>query len=368
MPLSKNKLLVSLLLVVLTGGLFLFKIVEVKAVGDAYFPQNTTVSFDVGNFTIAGGSDADEVTTTNGQITIKISPGQTFIFKSSDRKLLTNNGGYSYTCSSAETSISITVPTGGAQKTVTITPDSLNCDTSTGGGGGGGGGGDGALSSSTSSATSTVTPATNAQTIASQIAALQARIAGLSGQTVSSSQFTRNLNIGFSGEDVRSLQRYLNAAGFKIVNSGPGSPGNETSLFGSLTRAALAKWQVANGVSPASGYFGPLTRAKITSVSVPVVSPAVSPVATPVQTPQVPGAAYNFTRNLTIGSQGADVRALQDYLTTTGHFTYSGGSSGYFGLVTQAAVAAWQKANNISPAVGYFGPKSNSKYKELMGL
>ena len=91
-----------------------------------------------------------------------------------------------------------------------------------------------------------------------------------------------------------------------------------------------------------------------------------TPVATPVSTPQVSGAAYNFTRSLTIGAQGDDVRALQDYLTTTGHFSYSGGSTGRFGAVTQAAVAAWQKANGVSPALGYFGPKSIAKYLELI--
>jgi hypothetical protein len=32
--------------------------------------------------------------------------------------------------------------------------------------------------------------------------------------------------------------------------------------FGPLTKAAVAKWQAANGVSPAAGYWGPISRAK----------------------------------------------------------------------------------------------------------
>ena len=37
--------------------------------------------------------------------------------------------------------------------------------------------------------------------------------------------------------------------------------GEETTLFRTLTEEALIKWQQANGVSPAIGYFGPVSRA-----------------------------------------------------------------------------------------------------------
>lgn len=77
------------------------------------------------------------------------------------------------------------------------------------------------------------------------------------------------------------------------------------------------------------------------------------------------GGCYNFTRDLYVGVSGDDVKALQDYLTSTGHFTFSGGSTGYFGPITQSAVAAWQAANGVSPAAGYFGPISRAKYNSL---
>lgn len=82
-------------------------------------------------------------------------------------------------------------------------------------------------------------------------------------QTPSSllAQFSRNLTVGSSGLDVQTLQKYLNAKGFTVALTGPGSPGNETSFFGALTRAALARFQKANNISPAVGYFGPITRA-----------------------------------------------------------------------------------------------------------
>jgi len=77
-------------------------------------------------------------------------------------------------------------------------------------------------------------------------------------------------------------------------------------------------------------------------------------------------AACTFTRALTVGAEGADVKCLQDYLTSTGHFTNAGGSTGYFGPVTASAVAAWQTANGVSPAAGYFGSVSQAKYSALM--
>jgi len=75
--------------------------------------------------------------------------------------------------------------------------------------------------------------------------------------------------------------------------------------------------------------------------------------------------ACTFTRSLTIGSRGADVTCLQNYLTSTGHFTYAGGATGYFGPITRSAVAAWQAANGVAPAVGYFGPISTAKYNAI---
>jgi uncharacterized repeat protein (TIGR02543 family) len=74
-------------------------------------------------------------------------------------------------------------------------------------------------------------------------------------------QFTRNLQVGMTGTDVKELQKYLNAQGFLLANSGPGAPGAETEMFGSLTRQALIRFQLSKGISPAVGYFGPITRA-----------------------------------------------------------------------------------------------------------
>lgn len=81
--------------------------------------------------------------------------------------------------------------------------------------------------------------------------------------TPSTSTYTRDLEIGMSGEDVRMLQKFLNANGAIIASTGAGSPGNESNYFGALTRAALARYQVAHAITPAAGYFGPRTRAQM---------------------------------------------------------------------------------------------------------
>jgi len=80
-----------------------------------------------------------------------------------------------------------------------------------------------------------------------------------------SCSFIRDLQNGSVGEDVRCLQQYLNGAGFTITSSGGGSTGNETTEFKSLTETALIKWQQSKNIAPATGAFGPKSRAAYTA-------------------------------------------------------------------------------------------------------
>jgi peptidoglycan hydrolase-like protein with peptidoglycan-binding domain len=73
---------------------------------------------------------------------------------------------------------------------------------------------------------------------------------------------------------------------------------------------------------------------------------------------QSTGSSYTFTQNLTIGSTGADVNALQQLLINKGFLTSISTPTGYFGAGTQTALAQFQSANGISPASGYAGPKT----------
>jgi hypothetical protein len=76
-------------------------------------------------------------------------------------------------------------------------------------------------------------------------------------------------------------------------------------------------------------------------------------------------ASATFTRDLTVGSTGSDVTALQNWLASKGYF--SGTATGYYGPVTKAAVAAYQAANGITPAAGYFGPVTRAKVNGMAG-
>lgn len=100
----------------------------------------------------------------------------------------------------------------------------------------------------------------DAATIASVRAALSGSFTG-SVTSVAVHLFKSNLTAGSLGSEVKALQMFLNAHGYSIASSGPGSSGNETDTFGGLTRAALVKYQKAKGITPAVGYFGAITRA-----------------------------------------------------------------------------------------------------------
>ena len=59
--------------------------------------------------------------------------------------------------------------------------------------------------------------------------------------------------------------------------------------------------------------------------------------------------------------------ALQQFLITKGYLTAVSAPTGYFGALTQDALADYQSANGISPAVGYFGPKTRA-FLNSMGV
>lgn len=75
----------------------------------------------------------------------------------------------------------------------------------------------------------------------------------------------------------------------------------------------------------------------------------------------------SFSRDLTVGSSGADVTALQQMLVSQGYLTMPAGVAyGYFGALTKSAVARWQAANGL-PATGFFGPMSRAKANAVGG-
>ena len=140
------------------------------------------------------------------------------------------------------------------------------------------------------------------------IASLSAQLAALSGGTASTGAgytFNTNLTVGSKGTDVMNLQKTLNmSADTKLAGTGAGSPGMETSTFGPATKAAVIKFQIKNGITPAVGYVGPITRAKLNTMGGVVVTPPVTP-------PVTPGLPQGGALTVTAGTQPANSLAPQ---------------------------------------------------------
>jgi peptidoglycan hydrolase-like protein with peptidoglycan-binding domain len=106
--------------------------------------------------------------------------------------------------------------------------------------------------------------------------------------------------------------------------------------------------------------------------NVPDVAAATTEVAQAVGAVQKVSVA--FVRDLELGMEGEDVKALQQFLNDN-DFTVAtvgvgspGNETDYFGSKTQAAVAKYQKAHDIAPTAGYFGPKTRAHVARLAAL
>ena len=141
--------------------------------------------------------------------------------------------------------------------------------------------------------------------------------------------------------NISELQKYLIAQ-----NSGQASAllatYGATGYFGTVTKNALAEFQARVGISPASGNYGPITRAYIAA------HPTGAATTTPVVT------SNGFTRTLALGDTHTQVLLLQKHLNSTGHLIATSGSgapgkeTSYFGSLTQKALLSYQKNKGLS--------------------
>jgi len=126
---------------------------------------------------------------------------------------------------------------------------------------------------SASVAATTVSADASAQATRTFYAPVTPTTSGSGSTSGSGYTFGRDLYPGSQGADVRALQQYLNAKGFVLASSGAGSPGNETDYYGSLTAAAVRRFQEAHfqeilnplGYGSGTGIFGPSTRTYVNS-------------------------------------------------------------------------------------------------------
>ncbi len=141
----------------------------------------------------------------------------------------------------------------------------------------------------------------------------------------------RNLSTGSQGEDVKALQKIL-------VNEGLWeSDVKTTGYFGPVTASALAKFQEQNkyrilkpfDLEKGTGYFGSKTREILeSSISLLVREEEI----------------ISWSRNLSLGMRGDDVKALQEILIREDLWGKTEvGATGYFGPITQSAVINFQE-------------------------
>jgi len=99
--------------------------------------------------------------------------------------------------------------------------------------------------------------------------------------------FTDNLSYGSTGSEVSALQEFL-------IEQGVLAPQYDTGNFYSITLAAVKEFQTKEGITPVSGFVGPITRGTINSILAMEVSTSEENAATttpPVDLSQVSSAS-----------------------------------------------------------------------------
>ncbi len=289
MTISTHRKATALVLVILMAAMVLvIPQTSRAAFDDVSLASSVVIGVGAINLTIAGSADVVEsLAVTGTTVSFIMQAGSTVKIESADSYTLAhdapNGFAQSTRCLSSLSDLTLTAPSGASQTTVTVTPSATGCDSAGGAGGGGAAPTPTSTSTSTTATTTTATsptvtvttPASNEASVRAQLQAqlnaLMAQLNALMGKPNANAQanasanasFNRDLQVGSTGEDVMALQVWLNAKGYMVAESGAGSLGNETMKFGKATKAALMKYQKAVGISPASGYFGPKTRAYI---------------------------------------------------------------------------------------------------------
>ncbi|MES2215687.1 MAG: peptidoglycan-binding domain-containing protein [Patescibacteria group bacterium] len=153
--------------------------------------------------------------------------------------------------------------------------------------------------------------------------------------------FTRNLGIGLPSNDREEVA-------LNTVLNNSGISGDSFSSYDEDVAARVVQLQQKYGIR-ATGYFGPITRAKINSLF--GCNAGTSGNDCPV-----------FSGNLNIGSSGSEVERLQTWLIANGYdipaITEDHAPKGYFGPSTAKAFKKYQNSS-FAERCGYKNDKKN---------
>jgi peptidoglycan hydrolase-like protein with peptidoglycan-binding domain len=119
-----------------------------------------------------------------------------------------------------------------------------------------------------------------------------------------------------------------------------------TKIVAAVVGFTMALTIVA-GASNASAQAMSLSDLVNLFISLGIISPDKAAAAKAAVANSASSMSMSFSKDLTVGSSGADVTALQNALGVSP-------ATGYFGSVTKAAVVAYQKAHSL-PSTGYVG-------------
>lgn len=148
------------------------------------------------------------------------------------------------------------------------------------------------------------------------------------------------LKHGSRGEDVTTLQIYLQRAGFFEYHKA-------TGYYGNITKDAVMKFQKARGLL-VDGIAGPET--------IGAINKEIKNTNPPKKVSNNSSRSLNRTTALLrVGSSGDDVKTLQTSLKELGYFNAK--VTGYYGTKTKEAVLKFQRAAKIS-VDGIAGPET----------